>query len=265
MCRYLVDASIVGCGAWTRPDRGYLACAGARRTESQQQNCTEASDSEDQEVLTLPDYEIIAGCAWYTFCPPIWILDLLRCSYGVGTLVLKNTWRRTSRISEAAVYAAIKDGRLALAEFWMDENVQGSGAWCIFVGSTRMRAQTWEEEDVILHRLLYDACDRRCWEYRSEGEQPLDMDSAHWYVLSICMLFLASYDHYVQRISSCADRVFCNTISMREIPCSRASAETTPETDGEGILLDLDCVSINISAGIIRRLIQRFYALLVAI
>jgi hypothetical protein len=123
-----------------------------------------------------------SGPSWYTIGLPIWTsVSLLGRGTSVwlvredGTgpvLVLKNTWRSASRVSESMIYGSIDGDHPALAKLHQGEDVLFPGEQR-YITSGNLRDPAIEkkiEGDVFLHRLLLKSRGRPLWEYRSEKE-----------------------------------------------------------------------------------------------
>ena len=124
-----------------------------------------------------------SGPSWYTIGLPIWTsVSLLGrgtsvwlvLENGVGpVLVLKNTWRSASRVSESMIYGSIHGGHPALAKLHQGADVLFPGEQQ-YITARNLRSLAPGDEidggDILLHRLLLKSRGRPLWEYRSERE-----------------------------------------------------------------------------------------------
>jgi hypothetical protein len=135
----------------------------------------------------FPTFVITMGgpssSSWYTIGLPVWTsVSLL----GRGTsvwlvqengagpvLVLKNTWRSASRVSESMIYGSIHGDHPALAKLHHGSDVLFPGEQQ-YITAHNLRGPALgdkiDAEDVFLHRLLLKSRGRPLWEYRSERE-----------------------------------------------------------------------------------------------
>jgi hypothetical protein len=120
--------------------------------------------------------------SWHTIGLPIWTsVSLLRRGTSVWlvrengagpVLVLKNTWRSASRVSESMIYRSIHGDHPALAELHRGEDVLFLGEQRYSITARNLRSPVLGDEidgDVFLHRLvLLKSRGRPLWEYRSK-------------------------------------------------------------------------------------------------
>ena len=130
---------------------------------------------------------------------------------GAGpVLVLKNTWRSASRISESMIYGSIEGDHPALAKLHQGQDVLFPGAQQnITAFHLRGAAQVDEiEGDALLHRLLLKSRGRPLWEYRSEKELLQGIRAALSGMCSRPSLHLFNVLTLAQRMSSCVVNIF---------------------------------------------------------
>ncbi|KAF8166689.1 hypothetical protein BJ912DRAFT_889223 [Pholiota molesta] len=205
---------------------------------------------------SFPTYMItMDGRTWHTLGPPVWTsmsffgrgtsMWLVR-ENGVGPVfVLRNTWGRASRMSEAGVYAAIQGGHPGLAKFCTAEDVCfPGGRRCITAHTLRGAdldvdgAHSAGKDDVVLHRVLFETRGRPLWEYRSEKE-----------LLSGILAALSAHQLL------CEQGIVHRDVNPGN---SMLSAETMPDTGADGFLLDLACASVaSASAGIVEAAVPK--------
>ena len=132
-------------------------------------------------VITMGDS---GSSSWHTIGLPIWTTGsvsllgrdtsvwLVRENGSGPVLVLKNTWRSASQVSESMIYGSIHGDHPALAKLHHGEDVLFPGEQGhISTGNLRSASLGNEiDEDVFLHRLLFRSRGRPLWEYRSEKE-----------------------------------------------------------------------------------------------
>ena len=120
--------------------------------------------------------------SWYTIGLPIWTsvsllgrgtsVWLVRENGPGRVLVLKNTWRSVSRVSESMIYGSINGDHPALAKLHQGEDVLFPGEER-YITARNLRSPAPGDKldgDVVLHRLLLKSRGRPLWEYHSEKE-----------------------------------------------------------------------------------------------
>lgn len=158
--------------------------------------------------------------SWFTIGLPIWTsvsllgrgtsIWLVRENGAGPVLVLKNTWRSSSRISESMIYGSIEGDHPALAKLHQGQDVLFPGAQQnITAFHLRGAAQVDEiEGDALLHRLLLKSRGRPLWEYRSEKELLQAIRAALSGMCSRPSLHLLNVLTLAQRMSSCVANIF---------------------------------------------------------
>jgi hypothetical protein len=120
--------------------------------------------------------------SWHTIGLPIWAsvsllgrgtsVWLVRENGAGPVLVLKNSWRSASRVSESMIYGSIHGDHPALAKLHNGEDVLFPGEQR-YITAHNLRSPALGDKidgDVCLHRLLLKSHGRPLWEYRSEKE-----------------------------------------------------------------------------------------------
>jgi Fungal protein kinase len=122
--------------------------------------------------------------SWYTIGLPIWTsvsllgrgtsVWLVRENGAGPVLVLKNTWRSASRVSESMIYGSIHGDHPALAKLHQGHDVLFPGEQQRYITARNLRSPAVggkiDGGDIFLHRLLLKSRGRPLWEYRSEKE-----------------------------------------------------------------------------------------------
>jgi len=173
---------------------------------------------------------------WFTVGLPIWtsvsLLGRGTCVWLVQEdskgplLVLKNTWRNVSRISESMIYGSVEGHHPALAKLHWGEDVRFPEEQR-YIMTRNLRDLSPHDDidggDVVLHRLLLESRGRPLWEYDSDKEllQRIRAALSGTCPSSIHRLYLVDAYIYDQRMNSCASRVFCIVISALAILCFR--------------------------------------------
>jgi hypothetical protein len=160
-----------------------------------------------------------SGSSWYTIDLPLWTsVSLLGrgtsvwlvLENGAGpVLVLKNTWRSASRVSESMIYGSIHGDHPALAKLHHGTDVLFPGEQQ-YITACSLRGLVLDDKidaaDVFLHRLLLKSRGRPLWEYRSEKELLQGIRAA---LSGTRPSYCCSLLNFVQRTSSFVIRVFC--------------------------------------------------------
>jgi hypothetical protein len=200
----------------------------------------------------------LSSPSWHTIGLPIWTsvsllgrgtsVWLVRENGAGPVLVLKNTWRSASRISESMIYGSIHGNHPALAELHQGQDVLFPGEQR-YITARNLRSLALGDEidgDVFLHRLLFKSRGRPLWEYRSEKELLQGIRAA---LSGTCRLYYRSL-LWMTSLRPAHEFLCDQGILHRDVSAGNIMlpAETPPEAGAEGFLMDLEFARIKRSS-----------------